>query len=485
VNLQNYQRSISTLATEASVTALNGRGYDQNDVLPQKNYAPLMLPDSRRKKIKKILENDKKKRSQEGIDDHVGRIHPSLVAAAKILDPFVQATMAALSEHLQNDFSKLLLNSTLDDDVTILFGEKNNSTWWQQLRSNDWESQMKLETLCFETARGVVELLCPSIRSPGQKQEDESLDFKICQLYNDNSIIEIFKKKYKKCQINIAIHICVIETRAFLCKYLLSNANRVFHEDSEALMNEVYNFFGAAIHETEKKILNKKQKYNPDLHNEMCQFLRTLYSKISPKTNDSCTNGAVEDQDIMEGSEHVRRNSTNDNNFEAVMVNCNVRHSEEDDCKKKTHQSCDVSSNSNNDCEPGNFVFRNQGGLVKPCKESHIFALALIKKIIQIFFAAPVNRNTMSIGLDAIFSCKEIEKKWNELVASLGFETSSAAIKTVHVLLTKYTYHARANQFLLDFARSENTHASTSKRRQGVRSTVKAYMIIKDEKNGQ
>jgi hypothetical protein len=112
------------LATEASVSALNGRGYDRDDVLPHKNYTLLMLPDSRRKKIKKILSNDKEKRSQEGTDDHVGHIHPSLVTAATFSDPFAQATMVALSEHLQNDFTKLLLNSTLDDDVTILFGEK-------------------------------------------------------------------------------------------------------------------------------------------------------------------------------------------------------------------------------------------------------------------------------------------------------------------------------------------------------------------------
>jgi hypothetical protein len=96
--------------------------------------------------------------------------------------------------------------------------------------------------------------------------------------------------------------------------------------------------------------------------------------------------------------------------------------------------------------------------------------------------STPMNKNTMSLVLESILNCPEIEEHWAKLLLNIGFLESNAATTQTKIFLIKYTCHARGNQFILDFAREENIVTSTSKKRQGVQSTTKAYMIVKDEK---
>jgi hypothetical protein len=75
--------------------------------------------------------------------------------------------------------------------------------------------------------------------------------------------------------------------------------------------------------------------------------------------------------------------------------------------------------------EPSNFSLRNQGGLLRQITQSYKFAETILLAVGDTFFDVPINKMTMSLGLEGLSSNKELDDHWKELVTFCGNDPSS------------------------------------------------------------
>jgi hypothetical protein len=319
-------------------------------------------------------------------------------------------------EFISNDFVRFISASNIESSYSLLLSNSNSRDWWAAVRSDFGIDCQILQVFGAQVVRTIFEIISSFSIVSSTK---ESIDNQLCTLYNNEKLANL-AKTWQARERGIIIQILLKETREWLIAQMNQHVLLThIPMDENEIRIEVHNYFGWAIRELREVAWHHQQQ---EIYKEIFEFAKKLQKE--------------------QGSKNV-------------------------------HNSTCASSETPIFC-----LLLNQGGLTIPVDAIVPFANQLLNDIFQIFRCRELNSAAMIVGKESLMSSPLLQKKFQAAVSELmPSGISDFASECSRKILTEKVLHARGKQYLLEFNHKFETDSGISRKRQCIRSQLKADAV--------
>jgi hypothetical protein len=463
VSVANYSSALSKIHMRMNRKMVNfSNTYTANDSVDESFVVNLELPKAKSKRIKTIYAK---------YSSNLGSRESLITNLPKFSNEPEKLLAKELAEIAETDLGILVKQRLIDDGYCTMLDGTVHESWLHEILTGEY-----YVAYVFEVAvRKVFEAIAEHVFH--QRTANGYTDTQILKLHLHADMIDCIPANTHS-ERALFIEACSLEFRRLL-KMKLMNFTREndyitrkpITENDE--MHEVYCFFGFALFSTrnfaQKKIklcdaaVGENRNQKKQLYSEVLELLKVCYEQQYtdvPQVFDNETETETEEIDEDTNLDTIVESEI-DQQFEAMF----------------------------RDVEPFSFQLLNQGGLLKPAYRVHEFAKAVLKVIRKKMAITELTEDSMQQMFTEIKDNKEHDNLWLSTLSSAGIlvgaSVSETAVNETKKILVQKLINSRGCVRLLDFQEQKNMKGADQTIKQGTRTLLKAFGVVKQAHNGQ